>query len=73
MMIDCICLSHNKFLFCSVLFCSGVDQKREVVMCGFEDSDQPAHPRSLIGVFNGRFVENQALGTNVSSCGTLRL
>ena len=36
-----------------------------------EDSDQAAHPRSLIRVFDGRFMGSQ--GSNVSSGGKLRL
>ena len=36
-----------------------------------EDSDQPAHPRSLIKVFDGRSMESQ--GSYVSSGATLRL
>ena len=36
-----------------------------------EDSDQPAHSRSLIRIFTGRILESQ--GSNVSSCGQRRL
>ena len=36
-----------------------------------EDSDQSAHPRSLIRVFDGRSMGSQ--GSDVSSGGTLRL
>ena len=43
-----------------------------LVACApIEDSDQTAHPRSLIRVFNGRFMGSQ--WSNVSSRGKLRL
>ena len=46
--------------------------KRYKLACApMEDSDQPAHPHSLIRVFNGRFMGSQR--SNVASRGKLRL
>ena len=46
--------------------------KRYTLACvPIEDSDQPAHPRSLIRVFDGRSMGSK--GSNVSSGGKLRL
>ena len=39
-------------------------------MCASEDSDQPAHSRSLIRIFTGRILDSQ--GCKVSSCGQRR-
>ena len=49
-----------------------VARERYKFACGhIEDSDQPAHLRRLIRVFDGRCME--CLGFNVSSGGKLRL
>ena len=48
------------------------EQKRYLRTCApSEDSDQPAHPRSLIRIFTGRILERQ--GYNVCSCEQRRL
>ena len=45
-------------------------QKKQVSCTPIEDSDPPVHSRSLIRVFDGRFLGSQ--GSNVSSGGKLR-
>ena len=49
----------------------GVQQNVQVGICAIEDSDQPAHPRSLISVFERRSMDSRE--TNVYSGGGMRL
>ena len=56
----------------TVLTSMTVSSKRYKLACApIEDSDQPAHARSLIRVFDGRTIGRQVF--NVSSSGKLRL
>ena len=54
------------------LSCVSVSSKsKKLAYASIEDSDQPAHQRRLIRVFDGRFKGNQR--SNVSSGGKLKL
>ena len=55
----------------SLQFSNEHDINNKVACAPSEDSDQPAHPRSLTGVFAVRSVGT--LVPNVSSCGQRRL
>ena len=60
----------NKAIF-KLLF-ESQQQKTYLWKCApSEDSDLPAHPRSLIRIFTGRVLDSQ--GYEVSSCGHRRL
>ena len=59
-----------KFLFAGLF--EAVSSKRYKMVCAsIKNSDQPAHPRSLIRVFDGRSTGSQ--GSNFSSGGNIRL
>ena len=62
--LDCISVNHREIW--------AISSKRYKLACvSIEDPDQPAHPGSLIRVFDGRSVGTQ--GSSVSLCIKLRL
>ena len=68
---DVLILTHLTPLINNLIWASTSKKNAPSVNAASEDSDQPAHSRSLIRIFIGRIFDSQ--GCSSSSCGQRRL